>query len=218
MGIADIGGDGFLIHELLDHIIQFFRIAEAQGVEKEVGDRAVGKQNQNQFMVILRPASGLDFIFVRVQALLLRQRVKIIRRHRGVKDAVGGTAAESHHREGVVRVDLAVIHPVHTVDMGACRIGVFDRRDIVFDIALGLKIALQRAEVIGFGPRKHAVDHRPLGNVIRSIGTEIILFRHLRDHCGKIKAGAGDLHRIAKQRLFLGVLDVFVYTVGKRED
>ena len=220
----EVGGDidVLVLGELLDHLVQLGAVPQAEGVQRIVGDGAVGTQHGNAFVVLLRPAARLDFVLGVVEFIAFGQLIEHTGVHHGGHHAVGGACgADAQAGEGGIRVHLTDgAIGVFPVDLGLHIVRILDGGGIFGNGAVvAFEIGLEGLQVVGGDARHHLGDELPhrdhpflggrAGSGCRRAGGE---------HRGQVHAAAENLQRIFGQGGAFGIVDILVDACRQGDD
>ena len=211
-------GDGFFLGKLFDHAVQFFAVAQAEGIEQEIADAAAGGQHKHALVIVFRPAARLDVVLVAVKRFVGGHLIKHVgaghHRHHAAR---AGRRTHAQRRKGIVRVDLAVAAVLPEVDLRRNAVGVFDRVGVFFNAAFAaVQVGFERGEVVGADLGEGLGDH--LNDADLMLFPVVLVPHHTRHHPGQVHAGALDRERILRKGILLDRLDVLVDAGGQRQD
>ena len=165
----------FLVHKLVDHILQHRMVAQAQRVAHQIGNRAVRRQHDDALVVGGRPPARLHVVLLFHNGGVAHHLAEHIGGVHGRHERVGRTGAHTEGGERRVRIDLA--HPVLGVaveDLGHHVVGVLDGVHVAVDVAAVLvEEQLERGEVVVLQACEHIGDHARLGHV--AVGGRVVL-------------------------------------------
>ena len=218
------GGHVLFGGELLDHLVEFGRIAQPQRVQHEVTHAAAAGEHEHAFVVTLGPASGLHVVLPLVQAGVVGHFKEHVGAHHGGHHAVrAGRGPEAQHRERRVRVHLVQRLRVRAEYLRGHVVGVLDGARVLLDAALAaVEVFLERGQVIAADAREHVGDHlddvHRIAALFGARGRLAHFGARAHEHRGEVDAAALDLQRVFGQRFLLHRLDVVVHAVRERQD
>ena len=195
--------DCFTCHDLLGKTGDLIRVAESQTVERHAVDLIVFIDNEDGFVLVLRPVTAQHIVLLvqkRLIAVDQRPDVHAVRAHLHDLRVRGGHGVHVIAEHRVIRIDQRIrVDSLHAV-CGICEIDLRLDVVVIFDrvsgelLAVILKILLEARHIVLLHLRDHCIEHLcALPGGIDLVERVIVLVLCLT---GEILDDAGEIDRL----------------------